>query len=416
MVAALASDSTATAAQAEAAHAASLPGVLHLLPELDGGPRSRAVIDMAASIVAGGGRAVIASPPGSAIVDVQRAGALHVPLALDRDNPLVQRSNAARIETLIREHRIRLVHAHGRSAAWSGARAARRCQAAFVGTFHRPYHPGGFFGGSGAKAMAGADAAIAVSEYVRETVIRHFPALADRLAIIPYGLDMDRFDPARVSAERVVHLATQWRLPDGVPVVMAGGLAARKSGHVLLLEALARIAARDFYCLMFAAAEDFESVQREFEELALKLGIGARVHLLEPCRDMPAALMLADVVAVPAAEPEPFSMSIAEAQAMGRPVVAAAHGAAREQMEGQPMAWLVPPGDGTALAAALEAALDLTLVQRQHRSHDAIAGARIRYGRDSVSDALLAIYNRLLPDGTPAAPAAAPAAALTGEG
>jgi glycosyltransferase involved in cell wall biosynthesis len=159
---------------------------------------------------------------------------------------------------------------------------------------------------------------------------------------------------------------------------------------------------------MFAASEEFESVQREFEELALKLGIGARVHLLEPCRDMPAALMLADVVAVPAAEPEPFSMAIAEAQAMGRPVVAADHGAAREQMEGQPMAWLVPPGDATVLAVALKAALDLTLDQRQHRSHDAIAGARIRYGRDSVSDVLLAVYNRLLPDGAPAA--------LTGEG
>jgi glycosyltransferase involved in cell wall biosynthesis len=408
MVTALASDSTAAAAQAEAAQAAALPGVLHLLPELDRGPRSRAVIDMAAAIVAGGGRAVIASPPGTAIVDVQRAGALHVPLALDRDNPLVQRSNAARIESLILEHRIRLVHAHGRSAAWSGARAARRRHAAFVGTFHRPYQSGGFFGGSGAKAMAGADATIAVSAYVRETVIRHFPALADRLEIIPYGLDMDRFDPARVSAERVIHLATQWRLPDGVSVVMAGGLAARKSGHAVLLEALARIAARDFYCLMFAASEEFESVQREFEELALKLGIGARVHLLEPCRDMPAALMLADVVAVPAAEPEPFSMAIAEAQAMGRPVVAADHGAAREQMEGQPMAWLVPPGDATVLAVALKAALDLTLDQRQHRSHDAIAGARIRYGRDSVSDVLLAVYNRLLPDGAPAA--------LTGEG
>jgi len=53
-------------------------------------------------------------------------------------------------------------------------------------------------------------------------------------------------------------------------------------------------------------------------------------------------------------------------------------------------------------------ALDLTLVQRQHRAHDVIAGARIRYGRDSVGEALLGVYNRLLPDDVPAA--------LTGEG
>jgi glycosyltransferase involved in cell wall biosynthesis len=386
---------------------AAAPAVLHLLPELDGAARSRAVIDMAAVAVGVGARAFVAAPPGRAAVDVQRAGATHVTLPLDRDNPVAQRSNATRIEALIREQGIRLVHAHGRAPAWSGARAARRTNAAFVATFHRPYRPGGLFSGAGAQAMTQADAAIAVSHYVADTVIRRFPALEGRLHFIPYSVDTERFDPARVSAERVIKLATQWRLPDGVPVVMAAGLTGRKSGHAVLVEALGRLAAREHYCLMFAAPEELETTQREVEELAGQHGIGARVHVLEPCRDMPAALMLADVVAVPAAEPEPFSLAIAEAQAMGRPVVAAAHGAAPEQLEGQPMGWLVPPGDAGALAAALSEALDLTLAQRQHRAHDVIAAARQRYARTTVGDALIALYNSLLPD---------EAAALTGQG
>jgi glycosyltransferase involved in cell wall biosynthesis len=383
---------------------AAAPAVLHLLPELDGAARSRAVIDMAAAATAVGARAFVAAPAGRAAIDVQRAGAVHVPLPLDRDNPVAQRSNAGRIEALIREQGIRLVHAHGRAPAWSGARAARRTGAAFVATFHRPYRPGGLFSGAGAQAMTEADAAIAVSQFVAETVIRRFPALDGRLALIPYGIDTERFDPARVSAERVIQLATQWRLPDGVPVVMAGGVAGGRSA-ALLVEALGRLAAREFYCLTFAQPEEIEALQREVEELAQRHGIGARVHVLEPCRDKPAALMLADVVAVPAVEPEPFSLAIAEAQAMGRPVVAADHGAASEQMQGQPMGWPVPPGDAGALAAALAEALDLTLTQRQHRAHDVIAGARQRYARATVGDALLALYDSLSP---------APAAALTG--
>jgi glycosyltransferase involved in cell wall biosynthesis len=374
------------------------PGVLHLLPELDGAARSRAVIDMAGQLVASGARVFIAGPAGPASIDIQRAGAVHVPIALDRDNPVAQRTNAGRIESLIREQGIRLVQAHGRAAAWSGARAAKRTGTAFVSTFHRPYMPGGLFSGSGAQAMAAADAAIAVSQFVARTVVGHFPTLEGRLRLIPYGVDTDRFDPARVSAERVVHLATQWRLPDGVPVVMAGGLASRKSGHALLVEALGRLGGREHYCLMFASPDEYETVLREYEELARQHGIGARVHVLETCRDMPAALMLADVVAVPTAEPEPFSMAIAEAQLMGRPVVAAEHGAAAEQMADQPMGWLVPPGDAAALADALSAALDLTLVQRQHRAHDVIASARHRYSRIAVGDALIALYNELLPD------------------
>lgn len=382
------------------------PAVLHLLPELDGGPRSRAVIDMAATVTAQGARAFVAGPAGRAIVDVHRAGAVHVPLPLDRDNPVAQRSNATKIEALIREQGVRLVHAHGRAPAWSGARAARRTNVAFVSTFHRPYRPGGLFSGAGAQAMVTSDAAVAVSQYVADTVVQRFPMLDGRLQIIPYGVDIERFDPNRVSAERVIQLATQWRLPDGVPVVMAGEVSSRKSA-ALMVDALTRVTARDHYCLMFAPPDEIETMQRETEELVQRSKIGARVHVLEPCRDMPAALMLADVVAVPAAEPEPFSLAIAEAQAMGRPVVAAAHGSAIEQVQGQPMGWLVPPGDPASFGVALSEAINLSPIQRQHRANDVIAGARRRYARTMVGNALIDLYDSLIPDS---------AAALTGQG
>lgn len=401
MVATLETDRTSTGRGDPAS-----PAVLHLLPELDGGPRSRAVIDMAATVTALGARAFVAAPAGRAIVDVQRAGAIHVLLPLDRDNPMAQRSNATKIEALIREQGVRLVHAHGRAPAWSGARAARKTNVAFVSTFHRPYRPGGLFSGAGAQAMVASDAAVAVSQYVADTVVQRFPMLDGRLQIIPYGVDVERFDPNRVSAERVIQLATQWRLPDGVPVVMAGEISTRKSA-ALMVEALARVTARDHYCLMFASPDEIETMQRETEELAQRHKIGARVHVLEPCRDMPAALMLADVVAVPAAEPEPFSLAIAEAQAMGRPVVAAAHGSAIEQVQGQPMGWLVPPGDSAAFGVALSEAINLSPTQRQHRAHDVIAGARRRYARTMVGNALVDLYDSLIPDS---------AAALTGQG
>ena len=52
------------------------------------------------------------------------------------------------------------------------------------------------------------------------------------------------------------------------------------------------------------------------------------MRLAEKSNDMPAALMLADVVVMPSIEPEPFGRVAIEAQAMGRPVVAFDHGGA----------------------------------------------------------------------------------------
>jgi glycosyltransferase involved in cell wall biosynthesis len=45
---------------------------------------------------------------------------------------------------------------------------------------------------------------------------------------------------------------------------------------------------------------------------------------------MPAAMMLADIVVNASTDPEAFGRTIIEAQAMGRIVIAADHGGARE--------------------------------------------------------------------------------------
>ena len=70
-------------------------------------------------------------------------------------------------------------------------------------------------------------------------------------------------------------------------------------------------------------------------------------------------MMLADIVVNASTDPEAFGRTIVEAQAMGRIVIAADHGGARETILANETGFLFPPGDATALAAAIDAALDM---------------------------------------------------------
>ena len=63
--------------------------------------------------------------------------------------------------------------------------------------------------------------------------------------------------------------------------------------------------------------------------------------------------MLADIVVSASTRPEGFGRVIAEAQAMGRPVIATDHGGARESVIPGETGFLVPPGDAEALARAI---------------------------------------------------------------
>jgi glycosyltransferase involved in cell wall biosynthesis len=82
------------------------------------------------------------------------------------------------------------------------------------------------------------------------------PSLRDRISVIPFGIEFSRFDPAQVSAHRVIQQAQLWRVPDDRPVVMLPGRFARSRGHSALVEALSLIRDVDLRCIMVGPDAD----------------------------------------------------------------------------------------------------------------------------------------------------------------
>ena len=372
------------------------PAVLQVLPRLGTGGAERGAIDVAGAIMAAGGKAVVASAGGPLIHELARTGAIHETLPLDSKNPWVMYANIGRIEKLIRRHGIQIVHARSRAPAWSASIAAKRTGVHFVTTFHSTY---GLQSGLKRRynaIMARGERVIAISDFIADHIRENYGIDESRLRVIHRGIDLARFDPDRVSAERVIHLARQWRIADDVPVVMLPGRVTRRKGHDLLIEAVARLKDRELRCLMVGPDEGRGTFRRELEALAKRLGVAGWVQFTGECRDMPAAYKLADVVVAASSTPEAFGRVIAEAQAMGRPVVATDHGGAREQLLGGRMAWLTPPSDQVALAQAIDEALDLPVAERELLAPSAIANVRARFSKDAMCARTLLVYRELV--------------------
>src|SRR5262249_38652513 len=140
---------------------------------------------------------------------------------------------------------------------------------------------------------------------------------------------------------------------------MLPGRLTRWKGQLVLIDALAQLGRRDVCCLLVGSDQGRKGYREEIEKRVRQRNLEGVVRMVDHCRDMPAAYMLADVVVSASTDPEAFGRVVAEAQAMGRPVVAPDHGAAPEIVLGGETGWLVPPGDPARLAAALAAALKL---------------------------------------------------------
>jgi rhamnosyl/mannosyltransferase len=224
-----------------------------------------------------------------------------------------------------------------------------------------------------------------------ECVIVSSPPLADaspvvaharRVAVIPFGIDVERFRSANVSttAIRAVREAAE-----GPRVLFVGRLVYYK-GVDVLLEAMASLAARaQKPGTLLVIGEG--PLEPELRARATALGISNQVRLLGrvPDADLPAYYRAADVFVLPSvARTEAFGVVQVEAMASGVPVVSTnlPTGVPWVNQDGI-TGLVVPPGDSRALADALGRLLDDPAL-RARLGEAAAARAALRFSRDRM--------------------------------
>ncbi len=368
--------------------------VLQVLPRLETGGVERGTVDVAAAAAARGDTSLVASAGGPLTYQVERAGAEHVTLPLHRKDPWSLWRNAALLEALIRERGVEIVHVRSRAPAWSAWLAARRTGARFLTTFHGTYN---FRSGLKRRynaVMTKGDLVIAISHFIARHMQENYEIDPARVRVVPRGTDLALFDPSRIHPDRLAKLAQRWRLPDGVPMIMLPGRLTRWKGQTLLVEALMRLRERDFVCVLVGSDQGRSGYREELEKLIGDLGLGRKVILGGDCNDIAAAYMLCDVVVSASTDPEAFGRVASEAQAMGRPLVAADHGGVPEQVLDGETACLVRPGDAADLARGLTWALDLDTQARERLARTARAQAR-KFTREGMCASTLAVYDEL---------------------
>ena len=177
-------------------------------------------------------------------------------------------------------------------------------------------------------------------------------------------------------------------------------------GQLTVVDAVRMLVTGGLQDVVFVFAGDdrrHPDYAQTISERAAAQGIGPLIRRVGTCRDMPAAYAAADVVIVPAIEPQTFGRVAAEALAMGRPVVASAVGALPEIVLAPPhvpaderTGWLCAPDDPVDLARALAVAVATDAATYRALAARAHHLARTMFSPAHIAAATLAIYASLL--------------------
>ena len=375
--------------------------LLQVTPELETGGAEQTTIDVAHAVVAQGGKALVATKGGRMAARLTADGGRLAQMPAQSKNPLVMLGNAARLIDLIRREKVSLVHARSRAPAFSALWAAHATKTPFVATYHGVYNARSNLKRWYNAVMTKGDLVIANSEYTRLHVIQEHGIPPEKVVAIPRGVDLSRFEPGMVGCDRAKGLAQAWGVaPDErrLKVLLAGRLT-RWKGQGLMIEAMTLLKARgEDRILLLLAGDDQgrKGYRAELTDAIAAAGLEDRVKLVGHCDDMPAAYLLADLAIAPSLEPEAFGRTAVEPQVMGRPVMAADHGATRETVVPGETGWLVKPGDAEAWANALLEAAEAGASRRQAMGQAARARARRLYSVDAMCEATLDVYARVL--------------------
>ena len=368
------------------------------MPRLEMGGVERGTLEIVEAIADAGGRPLVATAGGQLEFRVERAGGEIFHMNADAKNPATLWQNARLMKRLIREEGVDVVHARSRAPAWSAYWATRQTGTPFVTTYHGTYNEDIVGKRVYNSVMARGRPVIAISDFIYNLIRERHRVPEDQIVTIPRGADISVFSEEIVGNERSITLAASWGIvEDPRAIVLMPGRLTRWKGGESVIDAAARLKAMrgpDFL-VVFVGDDDDSGFAGVLEKRIEQTGTGDVVRLTGACSDMAAAYKLSSVVISASVEPEAFGRVVVEAQAMSRPVIATAHGGARETVSHGVSGWLYPPGDDEVLAATIHQALEMDPSDRAHMGLAGRARIHSNYTVSAMQRATLRVYEQV---------------------
>jgi glycosyltransferase involved in cell wall biosynthesis len=298
---------------------------------------------------------------------------------------------------LFRQERPALVHTHTSKAGVLGRVAAWVARVPVI--VHTP-HGHVFYGHFGPfrswlflqierVLSAITDRLIALTEAERQEHLDRSVGKADRFAVVPSGIDRERFGRARVQGKQ----QPDWfGCPPEALVVGSVGWLTDIKGHEYLIEAVAKLK-QDFpalHLVIIGSGDRHEALLQQAESAGLR----DAVHLLGHRDDIEVCLAGMDLFVLPSLN-EGMGRALIEAMAAGLPVIASGVGGIPAVISHERTGLLVLPGDAGALADALRRLLD----RPEWATQLGVAASRSvdsRYGSVSMVHAIESIFAEAL--------------------
>ena len=362
--------------------------VLHLTSHMNVGGITTTVLNLSEALAARDHQVSVASGDGELANRLTSQGIAHWSYpSLDTSaefSPTVWRAGS-RLAARLRTEPVDVMHAHTRVAQVVAERIMRRTRIPYVTTWH------GFYRARLCRRLHPCTGVrtIAISEPVADHLRDCFHVPAERIRVVPHGVDVASFSEA-IDDTVMTELRERLKIPRGHAIVGTAARLVPDKGVDHLLDAFAQVVARRPRTHLVIVGEGRNRAR--LTKIAQEPGLAGSVAFAGSLPDLRVALGLMDIFVFLPAVREGFGLSLLEAMASAKPIVAIGRGGGSSWLlEQSQAAVVVQPGDPEDLAEEILKLLDDSEAARQLGMRAQMI-ARTRYSLDRMVDQVEAVY------------------------
>ena len=376
--------------------------VVQVIPDLQAGGAGASVVQVAEALVSDGHRAIVVSEGGRMEAELARIGATFVRLPVASKSPSQIVANGRKIAAIARDAHADVLHAQSRAPAWSCLLAGKLTAIPYVATCDNLYREQNPLKRLYNTAIVRGARVIALGDGLARMIEERYGTPRNKIAVVERGVDLDDFDPAKVSEDRIEALARNWGLNAGDRVVLLPGRLTRRKGADTLVAAAQRLheaGLKNFVIVLVGEEQAGTRYAAELWDRVHQSELSEFVRIVGHCRDMPAAYALADIAVSTVLAPGGPQRAMLEAQAMSTPVVVSDAGGREEILLAPPFVsedratgFLYPAGNAAELAQTLFKVLALGAPARAAMGARGRAFVSSHYPRQAFTRRILSVY------------------------
>ncbi len=307
--------------------------LLQIVPSLNSGGVEQGTLDLANYIAHLNSKNIIISNGGRMLSYLNKKNVTHCTLPVHSKNFLYMPFVAKKINKIIKEHDIDILHIRSRGPAWLLPYIDKK-NLKTISTFHNVYGHQNIFKKVYNKALSKTDFIVAISKYVSDEIIKNYQINPEKVRVINRGVDTNFYNGKVEDKKKLMFFLNKNHISLENKIVLYPGRLTEWKGQIDFLKIIEKLRDQP-YVFYFVGDDKNLNYTNKLITAIKKKNLGSKCKILGHLNkeDLKMMYYCSNLIVSMPLKPEGFGRIISESLAMKKMVIAYNIGGVKNQLE-----------------------------------------------------------------------------------